>query len=176
MRILTSLVFFFFGLLIGSCSRQQPARTSVFQVRLVQDRPTADTEEMTILGSPTDVTSTTSERLNVQKDVLLDHTAVASATIQRQNPSRAPVIEVVFTEKGRKLFADITRQNVGKRLAMVVDGRLLFAPRVEAEVPGGRAFIYGAFSVRQASELAAKLNDAARNGRLQPERGPDDDR
>ncbi|UCD29691.1 MAG: hypothetical protein JSV03_04200, partial [Planctomycetota bacterium] len=139
-----------------------PSGASVFQMRLVQDDATADTEQMTITRSLTDATYTIPETLNVRKEVLLDRNAVSSATVQTQGPSRRPVIEVVLTEKGQKVFADITRQNVGKRLAIVVDGKLLAAPRIEMEVPGGRALIYGRFSVEFARELARKINNGVR--------------
>jgi preprotein translocase subunit SecD len=91
--------------------------------------------------------------------VLLDRSAVSSATVQTQALSSAAAIEIVMTGDGRKALADITRQNVGKRLAIVVDGQLLAAPRIEAEIPGGSALITGRFSGREASELASKIND-----------------
>jgi SecD/SecF fusion protein len=131
-------------------------------MRLVQDSATAETEPLTIVHSLTDATGATPETLNVLKKVLLDQSAVSSATVQTQAVSRAPMIEVVLTEKGRKAFADITRQSVGKRLAMVVDGKLPAAPRIETEIPGGRALITGRFSTREASELATKINDGVK--------------
>ncbi len=162
MRTLSLITLFGCGLLLTSCSRQQSPSASVFQMRLVQDSATADTEQMTILRSLTDVTRTIPETLDVQKKVLLDDTAISSAAVQVQNLSSAPVIEVVFTEKGQKLLADLTRRSIGKRLAMVVDGKLLAAPRIEAEIPGGRALISGRFSPQQATEFATKINAAVK--------------
>ena len=153
------ITVFFTGLFLTSCSRQSPSSSSVFQMRLVQDSATAETEPLTIVHSLIDATSATLETLNVRKEVLLDQSAVSSATVQTQAPSQAPMIEVVLTAAGQKAFADITRRTVGKRLAIVVDGKLLVAPRIEAEIPGGRALITGAFSMREASELAGKIND-----------------
>lgn len=162
MHTLSFIILLVCASLVTSCSRQQSTRASVFQMRLVQDSATADTEQMTVLHSLTDVTRTSPETLNVQKKVLVDDAAVRSATVQAQNPSSVPTIEVVFAEKGQKLFADITRQSVGKRLAIVVDGKLLAAPRIEMEVPGGRAVISGRFSPQQATDLAAKINAAVK--------------
>src|SRR5262249_36203837 len=141
MRTLAFIALFVCALLLTSCSCQQPTSASVFQMRLVQDTASADTEQMTILHSLTDVTRTTPQTLNVQRKVLVDDAAVRSATVQAQNPPGASTIEVVFTDTSKKLFADITRQSVGKRLAIVVDGKLLAAPKIEMEVPGGRAII-----------------------------------
>src|SRR4051812_38943851 len=117
---------------------------------------------MTIVEPLTGATSTTPATLNVLKAVLLDESAVSSATVRTQAVSHAPMIEVVLTEKGSKAFADITRQSVGKRLAIVVDGKLLAAPRIEMEIPGGRALITGQFSTQEASELATKINDGVK--------------
>jgi preprotein translocase subunit SecD len=162
MRTLTFMALFVCGLFVTSCDPQQGRGPAVFQVRLVQDRATSDTEQMTILRSLTDVTNATPETLDVQKKVLLDHTAISSATVRPQNPPSPPVIEVVFTEQGRKLFAEITRQSVGKRLAIVVEGKLLAAPQIEMEIPGGRALITGRFTAEQASEFAAAINSGVR--------------
>ncbi len=164
MRILLPISVFV-CLLVASCEHQAPpnsANPSVLQMRLVQDGAGSDTEQMTILHSLTDVTGTPPETLNVKKKVLLDGTSVASASVQVQSASSAPVIEVVFTEKGRKLFADVTRQSVGKRLAIVADGKLVAAPRIEAEITGGRALVSGRFSLQQATELAAKINQGGK--------------
>jgi preprotein translocase subunit SecD len=159
---LSLITLFATGLLMVSCSRQSSSGPPVFQMRLVQDSASADTEPMTIVHSLTDTASTNGETLNVSKKVLLDQSAVDSATVQTQGLSQAPMIEVVLTKKGEKVLADITRKSVGKRLAIVVDGKLLVAPRIEAEIPGGRALITGAFSVREASELAGKINDGVK--------------
>jgi preprotein translocase subunit SecD len=150
------------ALLLASCSRHSSSGPSVFEMRLAQDNPSAETEPMTIVNSLTDNTSTKPEILNVQKAVLLDRSAVSLATIQTEAVSHSPMIEVVLTEKGRKAFADITRQSVGKRLAIVVDGKLLAAPRIEMEIPGGRALITGRFSTQEASDLAARINDGVK--------------
>jgi preprotein translocase subunit SecD len=156
------ITLFFGGLLLASCSRHSSSGPSVFQMRLVQDSATGETEPMTIFRSLTDAGSTTPETLNVLKAVLLDKSAVSSATVQTQAVSPAPMIEIVLTEKGRKALADITRQSVGRRLAIVVDGKLLAAPRIEMEISGGRALITGRFSTREANELATKINDGVK--------------
>ena len=157
-----SLISLFVCLLLASCEHQSSSKPSVLQMRLVQDRAASDTEQMTILHSLTDATSKAPETLNVQRKVLLDSSSVASASVQAQSASTAPaVIQIVFTEKGRKLFTEVTRQNVGKRLAIIGAGKLLAAPRIEMEVISDRALVSGRFSVEEANELAAKINHGA---------------
>jgi SecD/SecF fusion protein len=76
-----------------------------------------------------------------------------------------PEIQVTLTDEGAKRFAMVTRQNVGERLAIVIEGKVYFAPRVLGEIPGGRLNISGSFTMEQAVQLAAKINDAATNTR-----------
>ncbi|MBI3878883.1 MAG: hypothetical protein HY301_02315 [Verrucomicrobia bacterium] len=162
MRGSTIITLFVCGLLVISCGRKQPPSASVFQMRLVQDALITDTEQLTIFHSLTYTNDTTTETLNVQKKVLLDETAVRSASVKGEGPPSAPEVEIVLTENGQKLFADLTRQSVGRRLAIVVDGKLLVAPRIEMEIAGGRVRITGRFSLREAIELATKINDAVK--------------
>ncbi|MEQ2006726.1 MAG: hypothetical protein ABMA26_08005 [Limisphaerales bacterium] len=138
----------------------EPATPPAFQIRLVQDVPNPNTEQMTITHSVTDTNRTTAEVLNVQKMPLMDHTAVRSAVVQKHRTTGDPLIEVTFTDSGRKLFADVTRRNSGKRLAILVDGKLLSAPKVMMEIPNGIAVINGRFSERDAIEFATKVNNA----------------
>ncbi len=110
------------------------------------------------------VTNTTSgarsETLHVQKTPLLDYTAVKSATVTSDGSSGAPVINVEFSEEGRDLFAAVTKENLNRRLAIVLDGHLYSAPVIRSEITGGQAQITGAFTEQEAAQLAAKINEA----------------
>lgn len=65
-----------------------------------------------------------------------------------------------FSEEGKELFAAITKENINKRLAIVLDGRAYSAPVIRSEINGGKAQITGSFSEQEAAELAAKINEA----------------
>jgi hypothetical protein len=99
------------------------------------------------------------EKLYVRKTVLLDQTAVKSAKAVRDNLGK-PQINVRFTDAGRKRLAEVTRQSIHQRLAMVLDGRLYAAPVIQSEITGGEAVISGNFSDQEADTLAQKINDA----------------
>jgi SecD/SecF fusion protein len=71
-----------------------------------------------------------------------------------------PQIEITFSEEGRKRFAEITRQKLGQRLAILIDGQLYCAPTVKTEIAGGKAEISGSFSKQEANALAAKIIQA----------------
>lgn len=126
-----------------------------FQLRLVQDARSRDSSEMTIVPPRGSLAPT--EVLHVQNAVLLDETAVKSAKVQT-NSSGHPEIEITFTETGRKRFADVTRESIGKRLAIVINGQLYSAPKIMSEIPGGKATISGDFSKQEAEALVEHIN------------------
>jgi preprotein translocase subunit SecD len=137
----------------------ETSKPPVFQMRLVLDSPTADSEQMTM--TRTDTTGkTTKEVLQVPRTSLLDHKEVRSASVQKNAQTGAPEIQVTFTDQGAKRFAQVTRENIDKRLAIVVDGKVFSAPFIKAEIPGGHAVISGNFSEQEATQLATKINDA----------------
>jgi len=123
----------------------------LFQIRLVLDAPSADSEPMTLAAKRGDETLT--EVLNVAKAVLLDQTALKSATPSIDGLGR-PIIDITFSEKGRSEFAQVTRLNIGRRLAIVIGGKLRVAPVVRAEITAGTALISGDFSKEEAKALA----------------------
>lgn len=104
------------------------------------------------------VSSVRKEMVNVQKAVLFDQTALKSAKVRTDKGY--PLIVITFTDDGRKRFAEVTRQNIGKRLAIIIQGQLYCAPRIRAEIPGGKAEISGKFSEQEAKNLAAKITEA----------------
>ena len=52
------------------------------------------------------------------------------------------------------------KENINKRLAIVLDGHLYSAPVIRSEISGGKAQITGSFTEEEANALAAKINDA----------------
>ena len=141
--------------LFASGAAPQPTKAAPFQLQLVQDAPGDNTEPMTNNAS-----GGGRETLQVQKTPLLDYTAISSATVIRDPSSGAPAISIEFSEEGKELFAAVTKENLNKRLAIVLDGQLYSAPVIRSEISGGKAQITGSFTEEQARELAAKINDA----------------
>ena len=72
------------------------------------------------------------------------------------------LIVVRFNAEGSERFARVTQANVGRRFAIVVDDRVISAPRINEPILGGTAAIAGTFTVESANQLAIQL----RSGRL----------
>jgi protein-export membrane protein SecD len=72
-----------------------------------------------------------------------------------------PVIAFELTREGEGLFASITEENVGRRLAIVLDGVIQSAPVIKGRIGGGRGIIEGSFSVDEAKDLALVLRSGA---------------
>ena len=71
------------------------------------------------------------------------------------------LVELVFDSRGASVFEDITAQNVGRQLAIVLDDTVYSAPRIQERIGGGRAVITGSFSIRDARDLAIILRAGA---------------
>lgn len=72
-----------------------------------------------------------------------------------------PLVLLEFNDEGAKLFEDLTEKNVGKQLAIYVDGIPLSSPVVNEKISGGKAQISGSFSIDEAKKLAQNLNAGA---------------
>lgn len=71
------------------------------------------------------------------------------------------VVRLEFNDEGTKLFGDITGANIGKPIAIFLDGQILSAPTVQTAITDGVAIITGNFSVDEAKQLATRLNSGA---------------
>lgn len=72
-----------------------------------------------------------------------------------------PVISLEMNDDGRQLFADITKNNVNKVLAIFIDGAPMMTPVISTPILDGRAVITGNFTVDEAKKIAVQLNAGA---------------
>ncbi len=72
-----------------------------------------------------------------------------------------PNVSVTFDSKGAREFDLVTAANVGKRMAIVLDGKVYSAPTINERISGGRAVISGVFSTDEANDLAVVLRAGA---------------
>ena len=72
-----------------------------------------------------------------------------------------PQVSFEFNAEGAHRFGDFTRKHVGEILAIVLDNRIISAPRINEAILGGKGVIEGSFSAKEAAELATLLNSGA---------------
>lgn len=72
-----------------------------------------------------------------------------------------PVVNIQFDGEGGQRFARMTQQNTGKLFAIILDGQVISAPRINEPILGGSSQISGSFTVESASQLAIALNSGA---------------
>ena len=97
------------------------------------------------------------ELLWLKREGQIDGDALAEAHVNTSH-DRKPVIEFTLTSSARNQFAEMTRNNIGHRLAVVVNGRVITAPIVMEPMLGGRGQITGDFTTEaQANALVAEM-------------------
>lgn len=72
-----------------------------------------------------------------------------------------PSVKLVFNQEGTEKFRDITKDNIGKRLAIYLDEYILIAPTIQSAIPTGEAYITGGFDINTAKDLAIQINSGA---------------
>ncbi|MFR4438604.1 MAG: protein translocase subunit SecD [Hungatella sp.] len=93
-------------------------------------------------------------------NVILTGDQVASAKegiYNDQSGQKQYVVMLTFTEEGSKAFAEATAANIGKRIAIVYDGKLYSNPVVNSAITGGQCEIQGMSSYEEAKDLAATI-------------------
>jgi preprotein translocase subunit SecD len=82
------------------------------------------------------------------------------ATFEQQQGGR-PIISFTFNSIGGRAFCAATRANIGKRLAIQLDGEIISAPVVQSAICGGSGIITGSFTTQQTQEQALLLRSGA---------------
>jgi protein-export membrane protein SecD len=72
-----------------------------------------------------------------------------------------PEVALQFDDEGTRLFAELTKKNLGKQIAIFLDGELQIAPTVQTEITNGQAVITGNYTFKEAKDIADRLNQGA---------------
>jgi len=83
---------------------------------------------------------------------------IAKAQLSFEQNTQEPLVLLSFNDRGRDLFSQLTTENVGKPIAIFLDGQLISSPVVNEPIKDGEAQISGNFSVLEAKELVKNLN------------------
>jgi preprotein translocase subunit SecD len=118
-----------------------------FEVRLAEDSPGLELDQATVRG--------TGERVYLHRQAVLTNGDIASAEpVQDVNGSFS--VTVRFTREGATKLLRTTSQNVGRRLAIMLDGEVAIAPTVRSPI-GTSAVISGSYSRVEADRIAAGI-------------------
>ncbi|MBM4265177.1 MAG: protein translocase subunit SecD [Deltaproteobacteria bacterium] len=138
-------------------AKQLIGKTAVLEFRLVSDGGKEPTDKLTAAqptaGAPTEYM--------LEKRVLMSGTAVADARMRPATQLEGPYVELILSDSGARDFEALTGENVGRNLAIVLDGKVFSAPVIRERIGGGRASITGSFDIKEARDLAIVLRAGA---------------
>jgi preprotein translocase subunit SecD len=101
------------------------------------------------------------EQILVKSRASMTGESIIDARMQMRNQQGDMGVEVSFNATGTRQFADLTTANVGRRLAIVLDGKAISAPVIREPITGGIASITGDFTPDEAKDLAVALRSGA---------------
>ena len=101
------------------------------------------------------------EELNVSKRIVISGENLVDAQPSFNNQSNKPAVSFTLDRLGAQKFGRITTDNVGKRLAIILDGKIISAPSINEPIPSGNGIISGNFSFQEATDLALLLRSGA---------------
>jgi SecD/SecF fusion protein len=148
-------------------------KTAMLEFKLVENDPSKLKEAIggtAPEGYELKYTKDDNEAVLVEKEAVLTGDALTNAAVQfSQSQFNEPVVGLQFNSEGAKKFSEITANNIGKRLAIVLDGNIQSAPMIKEAIPSGEAVITGRFDVEQAQDLALILRVGALPAPMQVE-------
>jgi preprotein translocase subunit SecD len=112
-------------------------------------------------GSEKLILSENNEELTVSKRVVISGDNLIDAQPQFDNQSNQPLVRFTLDRLGSQKFGRITTENVGRRLAIVLDNSVISAPNIREAITGGTGTISGGFSFQEATDLALLLRSGA---------------
>ena len=127
-------------------------KTAQLNFRLVSDNNEFGTEELI---------SENGEKLFVSKRIVMSGENLIDAQPSIQNENNEPTVSFTLDRLGAQKFGRATTDNVGKRLAIVLDGEIVSAPNINEPIPSGNGVISGKFSFQEATDLALLLRSGA---------------
>ncbi len=118
-------------------------------------------------SQPTDTTTAQGTEGEIQPaSTTVYHTIMTGkdlkSVVVSRNPTTAEVvIEFTLSDEGAKIFDEYTSNNIGKILAIVLDKKIISAPRVQGRIPSGQGQITGNFTLETANNLAIQMRYGA---------------
>ena len=127
-------------------------KTAQLNFRLVTDNNEFGTDELI---------SEDGEKINVSKRIIMSGENLIDAQPSIQNQNNKPVVSFTLDRLGAQKFGRATTDNVGRRLAIVLDGEIVSAPNINEPITSGNGMISGNFTFQDATDLALLLRSGA---------------
>ena len=124
-------------------------------ISIIGDTPTL---EFKIVDIETNKDGSTSTKLT---DTGLNGNYLKKSILNFDSYTNKPEVVLSFNDEGKKMFADITKNNIGKQMAIYLDGNAISSPNIREEIEGGQANISGNFTTEEAKTLVTRLNSGA---------------
>ena len=133
-------------------------------IKTIGETPILEFKEQ-VSGAAQTIEATSSE-INLDLSTSWKNTELTGKYLKRSsvqfNPNDGSAeVSLEFDAEGAKLFEDITARNIGKPVAIFLDGYVISAPTVNDKITGGQAVISGRFDVEEAKLLVKRLNSGA---------------
>ena len=127
-------------------------KTAKLNFRLVTDNNEFGTDELI---------SENGEKLNVSKRIIMSGENLIDAQPNINNQKNEPTVSFTLDRQGSQKFGRATTDNVGKRLAIVLDGEIVSAPNINEPITSGNGMISGNFTFQDATDLSLLLRSGA---------------
>ena len=127
-------------------------KTAQLNFRLVKENSEFGVDELI---------SDTGEKLQISKRIVMSGENLIDAQPSIQNQQNEPTVSFTLDRLGAQKFGRTTSDNVGKRLAIVLDGKIISAPNINEPITSGKGMISGNFSFQEATDLALLLRSGA---------------
>jgi len=138
-------------------------RTATLEIRMVDDSPAAASALAagTVPFGLERYFDRDNRPLLLRRQVILTGENLQDAQAGRDNQSQQPAVHLTLDGKGARIFRDVTRDNVGKRMAILLfekgKGEVVTAPVIRGEIPGGQVQISGSMTAEEAADIALLL-------------------
>jgi len=139
-------------------------RTATLEVRMVDDTPAALAADTVPFGLER-YTDRSGQSILVRRQVVLTGENLQDAQPGRDTQTQQPAVHLTLDAKGARIFRDVTRDNVGKRMAILLfengKGEVVTAPVIRGEIAGGQVQISGSMTAQEAADTALLLRAGA---------------
>jgi SecD/SecF fusion protein len=134
-------------------------RTAKLEFRMLADQPTGDVDMLPSRDSG-------GQRVPVERRIIVEGGDLIDAQPAFDQRTNEPIVNFRFNIRGAQRFGQVTTENVGRPLAIVLDNEVISAPRILSPITGGSGQISGRFTVQQANDLAVLLRAGALPAKL----------